>query len=268
MQVSKERSDPAPQQARAGLGVDSLSLAVVCPMANEAESAQRFILEVMRYCRPYGFRRLSFVSVLDKVSTDGTLDLLRSLESSIPELRTVYAPDNRCVVDAYCRGYREALALGADWILEMDAGFSHLPDQIPRFLDQIAPDIDCVFATRFAHGGVYEGGIGRRFLVSWIGSSLARTLLGLKLTDLTSGFQLFSRAALQRIVDRGLVSRGPFFQTEIKACLKDLNVREVPISYVPTGQVVRTAALHDALRVLALLFAQRFPVHITQKRLP
>jgi dolichol-phosphate mannosyltransferase len=241
-------------------------LAVVCPMANEAETVRRFVTEVLEQCRRWRFGALHLVTVLDRASRDGTLQVLRSMKAEVPELRVVYAPENRGVVDAYLRGYREALDLGATWILEMDAGFSHQPAEIPRFLERAQPDVECVFATRFARGGAYQGGIGRRFMVSWLGSWLTRVLLRMPLTDLTSGFQLFSARALRRVVDSGLRSRGPFFQTEIKVLLRDCRKEEVPITYVPTGQAVRPAALRDALGMLFALFRQRLTGRATWPR--
>jgi dolichol-phosphate mannosyltransferase len=197
-------------------------------MANEADNAERFVMDVVACCRGR-CRELAFIAVLDRVSRDDTRAILERLCSSVPELVVVYAPENRHVVDAYFRGYREALASGADWILEIDAGYSHQPGDIPAFL-AAADGVDCVFATRFARDGGYEGGITRRKIVSWGGSWLTRVLLGGGLSDMTSGFQLFSRRALRR---------------------------EVTIRYRPTAQVVRRSAVWDALAVLSALFVAR-----------
>ncbi|MFP5304316.1 MAG: hypothetical protein ACLGI7_00650, partial [Gammaproteobacteria bacterium] len=163
----------------------------------------------------------------------------------------------RCVVDAYVRGYCEALKSDADWILEIDAGYSHDPGQIPGFLAAMRAGADCVFATRFARGGRYVGGLSRRYLISRGGSWLANLLLGTRLSDMTSGFQLFRRAPLEAILAQGLRSRGPFFQTEMKTHAQGWRIAEVPIDYTPSGQVVRSTALSDALQVLWALFTQR-----------
>jgi dolichol-phosphate mannosyltransferase len=232
-----------------------IRLAVVTPMANEKDNAERFVTEVLQQCRTAAVRDVVLIAVLDRATRDGTLELLQALR--VPELRVVFAPENRSVVDAYLRGYREALATGADWILEIDAGFSHQPAEIPRFLDRIGTGCDAVVATRFARGGTYAGGLSRRFLVSWLGSGVSRLFLDMTLSDMTSGFQLFSRRALERVVDRGVRSRGPFFQTEIKVRLRDYAIDEVPISYVPTGQGIHAGALTDALRNLATLLFER-----------
>ncbi len=246
-----------PSGAGAAPHFGAIRLAVVCPMANEVDCAERFVREVLEVLRPYKMREVAFFAVLDTVSCDGTLEVMRTLAQAAPELRVVYAPENRCVVDAYVRGYREALDHGADWILEIDAGYSHNPREIPRFLERIHAGSDCVFGSRVAAGGHYSGGLSRRWLVSRGGSLLANVLLGTRLSDMTSGFQLFRREALESILRHGLLSRGPFFQTEMKTHAQAFRVAEVPISYRPSGQIVRSVALGDALRTLWTLFKRR-----------
>src|SRR4051794_4919675 len=106
-------------------------LAVACPMANEADSAVAFVKEVLDACEPV--KKVTFFAVLDNATKDNTVELLREYAKSEPRLVVVWAPENRCVVDAYMRGYREALASGAEWILEIDGGFSHNPKDIPQY---------------------------------------------------------------------------------------------------------------------------------------
>ncbi|HEX7956363.1 MAG TPA: glycosyltransferase [Pyrinomonadaceae bacterium] len=232
-------------------------LGVVCPMANERDTAERFVREVIAACEPFRFRSVTFYAVLDGVSRDGTLDLLRELEPSLPQLRVVWAPENRCVVDAYLRGYREALDSGCDWVLEIDAGYSHQPSDIPAFFEKMAEGHDCVFGTRFGAGGrITESPLKRR-LISRGGTALTNLLLGTKLSDMTSGFELFSRAALQQVLRKGVHSRGHFFQTEIKAHCRNLRVAEVPIHYRAASDSVNREVLKDALRNLWRLFRAR-----------
>ncbi len=232
-------------------------LGVVCPMANERDSAERFVREVLAACEPFGFRSVTFFAVLDRVSRDGTLELLRRLEREEPRLRVVWAPENRSVVDAYLRGYREALDAGSDWVLEIDAGYSHQPSDIPAFFEKMAEGFDCVFGTRFSGGGrITESPLKRR-LISRGGTALTNLLLGTKLSDMTSGFELFSRAALQEVLARGVQSRGHFFQTEIKAHCRDMRAAEVPIHYRAASDSVNNGVLKDALRNLWRLFRAR-----------
>ncbi len=129
----------------------TMRLGIVCPMANESETAEAFVKAVLSHCGE--FRDVRFFAVIDKVSSDNTLDILQRLAVVAPSVHVLWAPENTCVVDAYVRGYREALAWGADWILEMDAGFSHDPGRMPIFFARMAEGNDCVFGSRFARGG-------------------------------------------------------------------------------------------------------------------
>jgi dolichol-phosphate mannosyltransferase len=191
-----------------------------------------------------------FFAVFDRVSQDSSLDRMRELERSEPRLRVVWAPENRCVVDAYLRGYQEALTAGSTWILEIDAGFSHQPRDIPQFFDAMEQGMDCVFGSRFLHrGGFASSSIVRRF-VSWGGTALANLLLGTRQTDMTSGFELFSRDTLRMVIDRGIQSRAHFFQTEIKTHCRNLKFVEVPITYRAASPRLGSSSLTEAFRQL------------------
>lgn len=226
-------------------------------MANEGAAAVAFVNEVLAQCNNQGFKSVRFFAVLDNVSKDNTLELLRELEKSQSQLQVVWAPENRSVVDAYLRGYREALDAGADWILEIDAGFSHQPEDIPQFFAEMLKGHDCVFGTRFSSGGsVSETSLKRR-VVSRGGTVLSNALLGTRLTDMTSGFELFSRDVLQDLLQKGIQSRGPFFQTEIKTYCRGLRWAEVPIQYRAASHNISNTSLKDAFGNLWRLFRLR-----------
>ena len=232
-----------------------IRLAIVNPMANESETAVRFVREVQAQCAAFSFLNVMHYTIFDRACTDGTADLLRELRLS--GLQVVDACKSRCVVDAYMRGYKQALDDGADWILEIDAGFSHAPKDIPKLLHAMSEGYDCVFGSRFCKGGqMLDAPLGRR-VTSYGGTLLSNLLLGTRLTDMTSGFELFTRKALEAILARGIVSRGPFFQTEIKAFAHRFNICEVPITYTSPSHIVSQAALMDAFGALWRLFKLR-----------
>ena len=235
--------------------LNDISLAIVCPMANEAETATRFVDSVLANCT--ALRSRKFLAIVDQASGDGTRQILESRAATLPELAVIWAPENRGVVDAYVRGYREALQTNADWILEIDAGFSHQPSDIPSLLEKMRHGYDCVFGSRFCPGGSFLDRSFARYWISFGGTLVTNFLLGTKLTDMTSGFQLFTREALEIILRRGIRSRGPFFQTEMKTHCRDLNVVEVPIQYRSPTHVVGSAALGDAFVNLMRLFRAR-----------
>lgn len=224
-------------------------------MANEGDNASRFVTAVLEQC--VGFRSATFFAVLDRATTDNTLEILQTLAGSEPRLRVVWAPENRCVVDAYVRGYKEALASGADWVLEIDAGFSHQPSDMPLFFETMAHGYDCVFGSRFMPGGRMTDGSLKRYLVSRGGTILSNLMLGTRLSDMTSGFELFSRRALEHVLQRGIHSRAHFFQTEIKTYCRNLRLAEVPIHYHAPSPRLGSSALKDSFRQLWRLFRLR-----------
>ncbi|HYG83061.1 MAG TPA: glycosyltransferase [Pyrinomonadaceae bacterium] len=234
-----------------------IKLGVVCPMANEEASAVRFVNEVLDECVPRGFASVKFFAVLDRVSKDRTRELLEALKRERPELEVVWSPENRNVVDAYVRGYREALNAGCDWILEIDAGFSHQPSDIPQFFDKMTEGYDCVFGSRFCPGGAISDSSVKRKFISRGGSLLSNLLLGTKLKDMTSGFEMFTRRALLEVIKKGIKSSGPFFQTEIKAYCRRLRIAEVPIQYRAASHAVGNQALKDSFSNLWRLFRLR-----------
>ena len=227
-------------------------------MANEGDDAVAFCEAVLGHCS--GFRKVIFFAVFDRVSRDSSLDQMRNLERTEPRLRVVWAPENRCVVDAYLRGYRKALDVGCDWILEIDAGFSHQPREIPQFFDAMEEGMDCVFGSRTL--GSFKDSSMKRRLVSGGGTALANLLLGTRQTDMTSGFELFSRATLKMLIDRGIQSKAHFFQTEIKTYCRNLHYVEVPITYRAASPRLSSSALADAFRQLWRLFQLRLGGHL------
>jgi dolichol-phosphate mannosyltransferase len=233
----------------------SCVLAIVTPMANERETAVEFLRSVLAVTA--SLQRTDVFVVFDRISTDGTIDVVREFAREEPRVHVIWAPENRSITDAYLRGYREALASGAEWILEIDAGFSHAPSDIARFVDVMDDGWDCLFGSRFCDGGRMVGGKWSRYFVSKGGTILTNTLIGTRLRDMTSGFQMFRSSALAAILDSGLKSRGPFFQTEMKIYARNLRIREVPISYAAPPKGVREGSIADALGVLLGLFMDR-----------
>jgi dolichol-phosphate mannosyltransferase len=245
------------KQNGSGLQFSDINLGVVCPMASEEETAIPFVNAVLEQCRQRAFKSVMFFAILDRACKDNTRALLEAHAPGEPQLRVVWAPENKGVVDAYVRGYNEALAGDCDWVLEIDAGFSHQPEDIPQFFDKMREGYDCVFGSRFCEGGNISDSSFKRKVISRGGTMMANLLLGTKLKDMTSGFEMFSRRALQAVLDRGIKSRGPFFQTEIKTYCRNLRIVEVPIQYRAASHDVNNKALKDSFSNLRRLFRLR-----------
>ena len=242
-----------------------IRLGIVTPMANEGVHAVRFVAEMLSHCA--GFREVLFFAVLDQATNDNSLGLLRDFARTELRLRVVWAPEDRCVVDAYLRGYREALDAGVDWILEVDAGFSHQPEDTVKFFAALTQGYDCIFGSRFMKGSKMSDASVTRYLVSRGGTVLSNVLLGTRQTDMTSGFEMFSRQALEAVLEIGVQSRGHFFQTEIKAYCRNLRIVEVPIHYRAPSPRLGSAAMKDAFQQLRRLYQLRKAGQLPQARI-
>jgi dolichol-phosphate mannosyltransferase len=222
------------------------------PVGNERDTIRELLHELLAQLAPQD----AIFCVLDRIATDGTREIIESETQRNPQVRLVWRPENRCVVDAYFTGYRAALDSGCDWILEMDAGFSHRPSDVPQFFEAMAEGYDYVGGSRFMTGGAHRSPLSR-VLLSWGGSRLAARLLRSPMTDMTSGFQCFNRRTMQKVVEQGVLSRANFFQTEIRYAMLNFRWKEVPIIYSNDRPTVGRSAIRESLKILFRLARER-----------
>jgi dolichol-phosphate mannosyltransferase len=242
--------DPDPKAMESALPRPPLG--VVIPLASEELTVEELLRRVTGQLE--GGDRV--FCVLDGACRDGTMELARRFAGTDPRVVVVWAPENRCVVDAYFRGYREALDAGCGLILEMDGGMSHDPAEIPKFLDAMRRGADFAAGSRFAPGGRYHG-FGVRYIISRGGTLLANLLLGTRMKDMTGGFECFTASALRHVVDRGVRSRAHFFQTEIRYMLSSWKWEEIPIGYRNPSKSMGWKNVLEAFRILLRLREER-----------
>jgi dolichol-phosphate mannosyltransferase len=200
---------------------------LVLPTYNEASNVAA-IVEAARASLPGD----AHILVVDDNSPDGTGEIADRLAAADPAIEVLHRQAKEGLGPAYIAGFRRALAAGADFVLEMDADFSHDPADLPRLL-AAARDADLVIGSRYvAGGGVTDWGPLRR-VVSRGGSLYAHLVLGLGVHDLTGGFKCFRRKALEAIDLDAVSAKGYAFQIEMtyRAVEAGATVREVPIVF-------------------------------------
>jgi dolichol-phosphate mannosyltransferase len=195
--------------------------------------------------------------VVDTVSKDNTLNLCRDLSARDERYRTIWAPENRNVVDAYFRGFREAYEKGHNLIIEMDAGLSHDPCAIPMFLKTLNEGNECAFGSRCINGGSMGDSPPFRRFLSRAGTILSNMLLGTKLHDMTSGYQGFHASVMKKLLNYPLRSRAHFYQTEVRYLLRSHPYAEVPIHYNAPSPRVSRKAIRNSFGVLLYYFFRR-----------
>lgn len=223
---------------------DSIHFAICIPMANEEQDFDSFIHPLSKVVSQYP--RAEIFLVVDKASQDATPALCEALAAKSSQFRYIWAPENKNVVDAYLRGFREAMKSKPEFILEMDGGGSHDPRVIPAFVRAMTEGNDCAFGSRYINGGSMVGSPFKRRFLSKFGSFLARVLLGCPMRDVTSGYEAFSYAVMEKLLAYPLRSKAHFYQTELRYLCRYCNWIEVPIHYTAPSPRVSPKALRNA----------------------
>jgi dolichol-phosphate mannosyltransferase len=229
--------------------------AIVVPMANEEADFKPFIDMVDFVINELKPGNVYFI--IDKVSSDRTLELCKELSAKDSRYVTIWAPENKNVVDAYLKGLKVAYDAGHEIIIEMDAGLSHDPRAIPMFLRVLNEGNECAFGSRFINGGSMGDSPFKRRLLSKTGTVLANVLLGTRLKDMTSGFQGFHREVVAKIIEHDFKSKAHFYQTELRYLLRNRRMIEIPIHYQAPSPRVSKNAIKNAYQTLFYYFVNR-----------
>ena len=199
---------------------------VTIPTYNEAENIAALIAEL---------RKLDLeVLVADDHSPDGTWRMVQELAAKDDKIHLLDRQSKRGRGYAGAEAFTLALKMGADYIVEMDADFSHQPKYIPEFLKALAAGADLAVGSRLVTGGRDQGRAWYRVWLTRFSAWYARTVLGMSLRDINSGFRAFSRAAMEAINPSTLISAGPSIVHEVYARAKALRLKivEVPITFI------------------------------------
>lgn len=231
------------------------NFAVIIPMANEQEDFNPFVASLIEELNMLECGKVYFI--VDEISKDKTLELCKSLSILDDRFITVWAPENKNVVDAYLKGYKEALKNKHEFIIEMDAGLSHDPKALPMFLRVLNEGNECAFGSRFINGGSICDSNWKRTFLSKFGTVLSNLLLGTKMYDMTSGFQGFHANIVEKFVANGLLSKAHFYQTELRYLLRKSRYAEIPIHYRAPSPNVSKKAIYNSVQVLLHYFFLR-----------
>ena len=205
----------------------SRDLLIIVPTFNERDNVERVASE---FLAPVDGAELLFV---DDASPDGTGEIIDQIVARDPRVHVLHRTGKLGLGTAYLEGFRWALDRGYRLVAEMDADFSHDPRYLPALVELARTGADVAVGSRYVEGGgTINWGIGRQ-AISRAGGRYARTVLGLDVRDLTSGFVVYRREALERLDLDQVRSNGYSFQIEMKyrAHLAGLRIAEVPIVF-------------------------------------
>jgi dolichol-phosphate mannosyltransferase len=212
-----------------------MRLLITVPTYNEAENIEAFIRAVFAVfavsAKNPDFAELL---VIDDNSPDGTAAIVEKLiPEYAPRLHILKRQKKEGLGAAYLAAFDWGLSRGYDAFLEMDADFSHKPEYIIPMVEKISAGYDVVIGSRNVKGGAVEGWTFLRNFISKGGSLYSRLVLGLPIRDLTGGFNLWNKTALEKIGLKTIISTGFAFQIEMKykAHRSGCAIYELPIIF-------------------------------------
>lgn len=173
------------------------------------------------------------VLFVDDNSPDGTGDIIDTLANADKRVHALHREKKEGLGRAYVAGFKEALRLGADKIVQMDCDFSHNPEDLPRLIAACEGEKALAIGSRYVKGGGTPGWPFKRRLISRAGGVFIRCVTGLKMRDVTGGFKCWSRKALEEISLDDVQSSGYSFQLEMnhRAWRRGFAIREIPIIF-------------------------------------
>ncbi|MDR0907476.1 MAG: polyprenol monophosphomannose synthase [Rikenellaceae bacterium] len=202
---------------------------VIIPTYNERENIT-LITEAV-----FSLNESFDILVVDDSSPDGTAAIVKGLQARFPErLHLVERAGKLGLGTAYIAGFRWALERGYDYVFEMDADFSHSPQDLVRLYQAAVEGADVVVGSRYATGVNVVNWPMARLLMSWFASMFVRTVTRMPVRDATAGFVCWSREVLRSIDLDGVRMMGYGFQIEMKYTAWKLGfaIREVSIIFI------------------------------------
>jgi dolichol-phosphate mannosyltransferase len=202
---------------------------VIIPTYNEKENISKIILKVLSLAGNY------HVLIVDDGSPDGTAEIVKDLQKKHPEqLHLLQRTGKLGLGTAYIAGFKWALSKEYQYIFEMDADFSHNPDDLLRLHQACVAGADVAIGSRYTRGGKVVNWPWDRIFISKGGAMYTRLITWMPVSDPTAGFVCYRREVLQRIPLDKVEFIGYAFQIEMKyrAWKLGFKLKEVPITFI------------------------------------
>lgn len=207
--------------------VDAKKAIIIIPTYNEKENVERLVADI--------FINQPDINILfvDDNSPDGTADIIKTMMKNNKAISILEREGKMGLGSAYIAGFKFALEKGYEYILEMDADFSHNPKEIPNFLNEIESN-DLVIGSRYIKGVNVVNWPLTRLLISYFANVYTRVVTGLSVRDLTGGYKCFRRNVLETIDLSKIKSNGYAFQIELnfKTWANGFKIKEISIIFV------------------------------------
>lgn len=202
---------------------------VIIPTYNEKENVERIIRKVFSFEHPF------HILIVDDGSPDGTANIVKGLMQEFPtQLHILERSGKQGLGTAYIAGFRYGIEKKYDFIFEMDADFSHNPEDLIRLRQACVDGADFAIGSRYVKGGNVENWPRKRVLMSYFASVYVNVILWMGIRDCTAGFKCYRREVLEAVQLDKIRFIGYAFQIEMKYKAQRLGFKaaEVPITFI------------------------------------
>ncbi|BAU54270.1 polyprenol monophosphomannose synthase [Mucilaginibacter gotjawali] len=215
---------------------------VIIPTYNEKENIERMIRKV--FTLPHDFH----VLVIDDGSPDGTQNIVKQLQLEYPEkLFIEERAGKQGLGTAYIHGFKWAIARQYDYIFEMDADFSHNPDDLLKLYEACAKGADAAIGSRYINGVNVVNWPMSRVLMSYFASVYVRFITGIEIQDATAGFMCYKRRVLETINLDKIKFVGYAFQIEMKYTTIKHGFKLVEVPIIFTDRTLGTSKMSTSI---------------------
>ena len=234
---------------------------VIIPTYNEKENIEKIIRAVFALEGEY------HILVIEDGSPDGTAGIVKKLQDEFPErLFMIERQGKLGLGTAYITGFKWSVENRYDYIFEMDADFSHNPEDLPRLYEACCNGADLAIGSRYCNGiSVINWPIGR-VIMSYYASVYVRTVLGMKVYDTTAGFKCYKRRVLETIDLDKVKMKGYGFQIEMKYTAWRLGLRLGEVSIVFTERREGASKMSGGIFKEALFGVMKLPLRRIRSR--
>jgi dolichol-phosphate mannosyltransferase len=204
------------------------SCLVIIPTYNEIENIHSILQAVLKQGPQFS------ILIVDDNSPDGTGDVVKISQETEPRIHLLQRQGKLGLGTAYIAGFKYGIAKGFDYIFEMDADFSHNPDDLPRLLEACVNGADIAIGSRYVKGGNIKNWSKDRIVLSYGASLYVKAITWLPVNDPTAGFICYKRKVLESLDLNKIKFIGYTFQIEMKyySWIKGFILKEVPITFV------------------------------------
>jgi dolichol-phosphate mannosyltransferase len=215
---------------------------VIIPTYKEKENIEAMITAI--FSLPVKFDIL----IIDDNSPDGTADIVKSLQATVPNLHLIERPGKMGLGTAYQMGFDWSLERGYNYIFEMDADFSHNPNDLVKLFKACNEDgADLAIGSRYISGVNVVNWPLSRVLMSYFASIYVRLVTGMKIMDTTAGFKCYRKEVLESIKSYYIRSVGYCFQIEMKFTAWKLGYKVVEIPIIFTDRKLGTSKMSGGI---------------------